>query len=147
MRNSASAFSLPTTDSPRELESVAGPMLVYSSTEPAPDEAWLKYLRSLRANGVISQFVANNTERIWRRLKPLASNVAVPDAAVTESGGLFMSWDRGVHHLEIEILPEGRYEWFYRNRHTDVFAGDYNYPATVLAPELLAQFRLVAEHD
>jgi hypothetical protein len=123
------------------------PMLIHASREPAKDAVWLAYLRSLPDKRTVSFVVANNAERIWRYLRPLANNIAIPDAAVTEGGGLFMSWDRGKHHLEIELLPNGRYEWFYRNRSTDAFAGEYNYPATtVLPPALLAQFRLVAEN-
>lgn len=145
MQNSASASSLETIGTPPEPKSLASPTLIYSSPGPARDAAWLNYLRSLRVRGVLSQLVANNAEQLWRLLRSLASNAAIPEAAVTDDGGLFMSWDRGVHHLEVEILPEGKYEWFYRNRQTDSFGGDYNYPASALAPELLAQFRLIAE--
>jgi len=30
-----------------------------------------------------------------------------------------MVWDRERHHLEIEISPSGRYDWFYRDRQAD----------------------------
>lgn len=124
----------------------SGPVLIYSNPKPAHDAKWLDYLRSLPERGV-SRLVAANAEQMWRRLRPLAIKIATPSAEVTEAGGLFMSWERNAHHLEIEMMPTGRYEWFYRNRLTDEFGGDYDYPAKVMTPELLAQFRLVAEND
>ncbi len=122
------------------------PVLVYSNPKPARDTEWLSYVRSLAANRVVPQIVATNAEQMWRRLRPLALDIAIPDAAVTDSGTLFISWDRGVHHLEIELLPNGRYEWFYRNRDTDNVGGEYNYPASFISRDLMLQFRLVAEN-
>ena len=148
MQNDAAAFSESVVTFPIQEHHIREkPVLVYSSNSPARDADWLDYLRSLPAKGAISYVAENTAEKIWRKLRPLANNVSVPDAAVTNDGGLFMSWDRGAHHLEIELHPNGRYEWFYRNRSTDNFGGEYDYPSILIPPDLLTQFRLVAEND
>lgn len=40
----------------------------------------------------------------------------VPVGSTREDGHAMLSWDQGAHHFEAELLPEGRVEWFYRNR-------------------------------
>ncbi|MGH9322443.1 MAG: hypothetical protein ACRD3V_21480 [Vicinamibacteria bacterium] len=35
-----------------------------------------------------------------------------------------MVWDRDHHHLEIEVFPSGRYDWFYRDRQTERYWGE-----------------------
>jgi hypothetical protein len=45
-----------------------------------------------------------------------AGRMPVPAACTGPDGELFSSWDRGRHHLEVEILPDGPAEWFYRDR-------------------------------
>lgn len=44
-------------------------------------------------------------------------------------------WDKGEHHLEIDLTPQG-YEWFYRNRTTEHFEGDSLGPYEFLPEEL-----------
>ncbi|HYI08972.1 MAG TPA: hypothetical protein VEK57_07855 [Thermoanaerobaculia bacterium] len=86
----------------------------------------------------MSPYIAAAAERLWRSIRPVAGSVSVPDAVATETGGIFMSWDRGDHHVEIELMSTGRYDWFYRNRRTGHYGGGEDFPTQVLAPELLS---------
>lgn len=110
---------------------------------PEKERRWLEYLRSLPYSGAVSPFIAASAEHLWRGVRPVAGSVAVPDAVATETGGIFMSWDRGHHHLEIELMSSGRYDWFYRNRKSGVYGGGEDFPVQVVAPDLLSQLLLV----
>ena len=51
----------------------------------------------------------------------------VPAACTGPDGEMYYSWDRGRHHLELEIIPGQPAEFFYRNRETEELWGeDYN---------------------
>lgn len=40
-----------------------------------------------------------------------------------------MTWDNGSHHFEVEVLPDGRYDWFYLNRDSGERLGEDDCPA------------------
>ena len=67
---------------------------------------------------------------------------ASPNASPTDDGGLLMSWTRGGHHLEIEVMPDATYEWFYRHRAFDIAEGGVERD-THLCDELIARLRQV----
>ena len=69
--------------------------------------------------------------RIWETLSAATHNaLLVPDAAPGPDGQLLYAWDDREHHLELELFPDGRAEFFCRNRETgslwgaDFHAGD-----------------------
>ena len=109
---------------------------------PDGERRWLTYLRGLPDSGAVSSYIAAAAEHLWRAIRPIAGSVSVPDAVATETGGIFMSWDRGDHHVEIELMSTGRYDWFYRDRRTGNYGGGEDFPIQVLAPELLSQLLL-----
>lgn len=47
-----------------------------------------------------------------------------PPAVSTGERTVFMSWDVGPHHLEVEVETGKPSEWFYRNRVTGELAGE-----------------------
>lgn len=105
---------------------------------PERERRWLDYLRTLPDSGAVSPFLAASAERLWRQLRPIAGATSIPEALATEAGGVLMVWDRGHHHLEIELMSSGTYDWFYRNRKTGTYAGGEDFPVQLLAPELLS---------
>lgn len=71
------------------------------------------------ANGIISQSTANAARKIWELLQRLPDvRIPVPAASAGPDGQVFYSWNSGRHHFEIEILPNGDVEFFYRDRET-----------------------------
>ncbi len=38
-----------------------------------------------------------------------------PESSLTEDG-LLMVWDRGRHHIQVEVYPNATFDWFYRDR-------------------------------
>jgi hypothetical protein len=65
---------------------------------------------------------AEDVRKAWSYLR---QRLWAPEAAPTEEG-FRMVWDRGPHHLQIEVFPGGRYDWFYRNRDTEGLQSEEN---------------------
>jgi hypothetical protein len=109
------------------------------------ERQWLHYLRNLPQSGAVSPFIAASAEQLWRDIQPATGRLPVPDAVATANGGILLAWDRDDHHIEIELMPSGSYDWLYRNRRTGVYAGGEDLALQALAPELLSQLMLTAE--
>jgi hypothetical protein len=79
---------------------------------------WLAYLEGLcEPSGDLAR-------GLWQLLCDSLGWAPVPQAGPLPDGGFQFVWDRDEHHLEIDVLPERRMEWFYRNRRTGQVAGD-----------------------
>ncbi len=65
---------------------------------------------------------AEDVRKVWSYLR---QRLWAPEAAPTEEG-FRMVWDRGPHHLQIEVFSGGRYDWFYRNRDTEGLQAEEN---------------------
>lgn len=108
------------------------------------DERWQAYLESLAGRNLTSGDVAAAGKRMWAMLRRIVPTLSVPDASPTNQGGLLISWDLVGEHLEIEILADLSYEWFYRERANDLSA-DGDQPSTETIPgDLLARLRQFA---
>lgn len=81
-------------------------------------ERWLRYLRSLPMRHLSTSTAAAASERLWTRLTEEIEAITPPNASPTDDGGVLMSWTRDAH-IEIEVMPDGTYEWFYRHRATN----------------------------
>lgn len=101
----------------------------------------LEYLKrvSTGERAKISPETAALAMRAWRSIWQAANgHISVPAACTGPDGEMFYSWDRGRHHLELEIIPGQPAEFFYRDRETERFWGeDYTIgdplPAEVVA--------------
>jgi hypothetical protein len=58
------------------------------------------------------------SERLWTQLTEEIHDLTPPNASPTDEGGVLMSWTCDAH-VEIEVLLDGTYEWFYRDRRSD----------------------------
>jgi len=106
-------------------------------------DAWGRYLRSLmEPSGPLPTQRIRQIERLWECLQgQVTGSLALPHATATEAGELVMTWDRGPHHFEIEILPDGRYDWFYLDRSSGERAGEEELPAETCSPRMIAHLR------
>lgn len=108
------------------------------------EQRWHMYLDTLPQRGLTSREVADAARGIWTTIHRVAPEVPPPDASPTNCKGLLMSWDAsGRFHLEIEILPDTSYEWFYRERATDVSDGGEEATFDELPEALVARLRRV----
>lgn len=51
------------------------------------------------------------------------AKLPLPTVQVTNEPAVIMAWDSGEQYIDIEIHPNGEYDWFYRNRVTREIAG------------------------
>jgi hypothetical protein len=109
------------------------------------EEQWQHFLQVVAAKGAVSPLAIKAADHIVNNLRSFSTAIDLPRAMPSADRGLLMTWDAVAHHLELEIGPTGRYEWFYRNRRTGEFTGGENYPYTVMPLELLVLFRAAAE--
>jgi hypothetical protein len=74
------------------------------------------YLERIVREGEISPQLSRAA---WNALEDIRDvvgpNLEVPDAIPGVDGKLFCTWKRGDHYLELEMLPDGSGEFFYRN--------------------------------
>lgn len=78
------------------------------------------YLGAISRAGEIDHHTAVLCWRAWLSLRNATSSLLpVPDACPGPDGQLLFTWDRGDHHLELEVFPNGIGEFFYRNRQSD----------------------------
>jgi hypothetical protein len=74
------------------------------------------YLNQMVDQELITPRVARLAWNAWTALSNSAGNaLLVPDACPGPDGELLYTWDRGEHHLELEIFAESPAEFFYEN--------------------------------
>lgn len=108
-----------------------------------PDERWLSYLRALPQRDLTADAVNDAMELLWQDLRRSVPNIHPPDASPTDDRTLLMSWDRDQHHLEIEVMPSGKYLWFYRDHDVNSDEIGEGAPAEPLSEDLLAHARKI----
>ncbi len=58
-----------------------------------PERSWDRFLRGL------SPLTSRQSQELWQTLERSGGKIPPPYAAVTEGGGLSMTWDHGRHHF------------------------------------------------
>lgn len=101
--------------------------------------AWDEYLRGLAApKGPLDPFQAARVRKLWEALRQrMGQSLLPPYGAPLESGSFAMVWDHGEHHFEIELLPDGTYDWFYMDRSSTARGGEEQQPLGVYSPEMI----------
>jgi hypothetical protein len=110
------------------------------------ETAWDQYLRGLaEPSGPLAAGTVHEIERLWAcLLRQMPDRLSFPHATATESGDLVMTWDRGHHHFEIEVLHDGRYDWFYLDRSSGEREGEEDHPLGTCSPEMISRLRQTA---
>jgi hypothetical protein len=95
---------------------------------------------SCPGDALIGTDVAAAAWSLWLAIeKEMAGKMPVPSASTGPNGVMFFSWDRDEHHLEVELLPGGIAELFYRNRN-DESAQQFHEGAVASLQEVLPRF-------
>lgn len=96
------------------------------STEP---ERWLRYLLDLASRQASGQVTAAQRETVlnlWRRARTMFPALRRPAAGADEHGRLHLAWafeDLPAQELTIEIEPDGKLDWFFRDPQQNIKAG------------------------
>lgn len=59
-------------------------------------------------------------EAVWAASK---GRMPVPAACTGPNGQMFCSWDRGRHHIELELASDEKPFWFWKDRETGEYHG------------------------
>lgn len=78
---------------------------------------------------------------LWSTLKREAGGVLTPYAVVTPEGGVSLTWDQGRHHFEIDVTSEGKYDWFYMDRESELRVGEEGLELGFFSPEMFSYLR------
>jgi hypothetical protein len=114
--------------------------------------AWAKiapYLREVSdgSNPLISPVTACRAAQAWVDVSEATGNaLPVPAACTGPDGQMMYVWDKGRHHLELEIAADGTAEFFYRDRQTGELWGEEYRPGAQLAAEIVAKLNHLKEH-
>jgi hypothetical protein len=66
----------------------------------------------------------------------------IPAACTGPDGQMLYTWDRGKHHLELEIIPGQSAEYFYRDRETGELWGEDYTIGDPLSPDAIRKLKL-----
>jgi len=79
-------------------------------------------------HALVTPGTASQAMKAWNAIWVASGGrMPIPAACTGPDGEMFYSWDRGRHHLELEIIPDQPAEFFYRDRETEqLWAEDYN---------------------
>jgi len=70
-------------------------------------------------HAAITPQIARQLMIAWSYIRRVTQNrMPVPAAMTGPDGQMFYSWDRGHHHMELEIIPDEPAFFFYRDRRT-----------------------------
>jgi hypothetical protein len=102
---------------------------------------WL-YKVATGPDAVIAPEMAHRAWRAWCQAWSASGfRLPVPDACPGPDGELIYVWDRGRYHLELELIPDGPDEFFYRDRERIAGADrDPDGPLPAAALDLIARF-------
>jgi hypothetical protein len=101
------------------------------------------YLDRIVREGEISRPLADAAwDVLLNLLDTLGPNLEIPDAIPGVDGKLFYTWKRDGHYLELEMRPDFKGEFFFRDGESgDVWSEDFRLGES-LSPEVIAELRL-----
>jgi hypothetical protein len=109
------------------------------------DRPWRDYLDGLsRPRGGISFTHVSKVKQLWDTLGDrLGQRLPLPLTKPTSSGAIQLAWDAGRYYVEIDVLPAGELEWFFRDRESKEVDGTDEDPVVGLPPELVERLKHV----
>ena len=129
-----SAAGRPTTPAPQETLSVYYDR-EYRETVAARQNQERRIKRFLAFIDTLPDDLASVVQATWSKVEGRSPGfLPAPLVDERDEGGVLLSWDKGIHHLDVEITAEGALDFFYLNRVTDE-KWDIEAMATDVIPE------------
>jgi hypothetical protein len=81
------------------------------------------YLRKRVTDHSITAPTAALAVQMLQAVREATPQLPEPDASATCEGDVLFTWDRGEHHLELQVYDDGAGDLFYRDRETGEIEG------------------------
>jgi hypothetical protein len=75
-------------------------------------EVAAEFLETLAAGGGASNPVIDEAVRILRDVRGALSGIPIPTIAEGPDGMVGMTWENGIQHVNVQVLPDGSVEFF-----------------------------------
>jgi tetratricopeptide (TPR) repeat protein len=117
---------------------------------PSEPLRWMTYLASLEervARGEVTQAQHHCLLRTWRQARQHFPKLRRPTVGRTEEGRLYLSWafaERPHVVLTVDIEPDGRVDWFYRDQLQQSVSGTEDEPEEELPQEVFLKLAAFA---
>ena len=87
-------------------------------------ERWQTYLSNLTDDPVsLSPEYAKSIRIVWSKLTSLVENIQPPAAAPGGDLGFQLAWNTTKFYLDVDIAPDGHFEWFFSDKRTKLELG------------------------
>ena len=107
--------------------SSAADIIIQTLVSDRYDGLWATYAEGLKASGAFSSGHVDYVNAFLSKVRAtIDESFPYPHAGPTPEGALQLVWDKGEHHVDIDIYPTGTFEWFYSNRATSAIDGQEN---------------------
>ena len=128
-----------TLSAPTTAEVNANIMPLYiESADLGREQRLRQFIGNLRDKADVSSETASRVWRTWREISVASGRVLrVPDASAGPDDRFIFVWNKGEHHLELEFLPDGTMEFFYKNRASGYLWGEDYKTGETLTQEVL----------
>lgn len=102
---------------------------------------WHRFLDQLVKRQVVEALHVEAVRTFWKGMARLYALTA-PSSTVTEDGAIQLAWNSSKHHVEVDILPDGNFEWLYVNRENHSYEGS-DEPISTVPRALFDAFSLI----
>lgn len=115
----------------------------YQFTAPVVDSTipWKLYLKSITApQGDAGSELLRRVLTFWETLSHrVTPDCPLPITQPTRDGAIQLAWNSGQKYIDIEVLPDGNFHWYFRDRETGQVLGTEDDPVEKVAPEFFAK--------
>lgn len=107
-----------------------------------PDWRWRQFLENLPQND--TSVSKESVDAVFDFIESASSAGKRLPATATfaTDDGIKLIWTTEPHYLELDVFPNKRFEWFYKNRETGVFEGTAEDPEQSISAGLQARLNL-----
>jgi hypothetical protein len=109
---------------------------------------WNYYLEDLKKSGELGERHIDFIKSFFLHVRDtIDKGFPLPHAGPTPDGAFQLVWDRGIHHVDVDIYPNGIFEWFYSNKETRMFFGDEDCPPQSFPSELSRYMAYIVDRN
>ncbi len=118
-------------------------------TAPVVDRSipWQAYLKSITEPlGSVGSQLLGRVLGLWATLRrQVGPDCPLPITQLMGDGAIQLAWDNGRKYVDVEVLPDGNFHWYFRDRDTGEVLGTEDEPIQKLAPEFFSKLTELAQ--